>query len=163
MSAQIKYANNTVVNYSLTTYSPFEGYRVSFNGIDGRIEAWHDIPYRKNQGLDQKELHEAEMSQDDELMEREPVIIHRLWNDYETQVVEYDRKGHGGGDKRLHNKVFVSPEKEDEFDRAAGSRDGAMSVLIGIAARNSIESGNPVRIADLTDINISPNRIGKNK
>jgi hypothetical protein len=31
-------------------------------------------------------------------------------------------------------------------------RDGAMSVLVGIAARKSIESGKPVRIADLTDI-----------
>ena len=48
MSAQIKYANNVVVNYSLTTYSPLEGWRVSFNGTEGRMEAWLDIPYNKN-------------------------------------------------------------------------------------------------------------------
>ncbi|MCB0835629.1 MAG: Gfo/Idh/MocA family oxidoreductase, partial [Bacteroidetes bacterium] len=40
MSAQIKYANDVILNYSLTTYSPFEGWRVAFNGTDGRIEAW---------------------------------------------------------------------------------------------------------------------------
>ncbi len=45
MSAQIKYKNNVVVNYSLTTYSPFEGFRISFNGTKGRIEAYEDIPY----------------------------------------------------------------------------------------------------------------------
>ena len=45
MSAQIKYANNVVVNYSLTTYSPYEGWKIAFNGMKGRIEAWLDIPY----------------------------------------------------------------------------------------------------------------------
>jgi predicted dehydrogenase len=158
MSAQIKYANNAIVNYSLTTYSPIEGYRVSFNGTDGRIEAWHDIPYRENQSIAQEDLHEMEMNQEEVEIANEPIIIHKLWKDFETQVVTYNRKGHGGGDKRLQNKVFVSPGMDDEFDRAAGSRDGAMSVLIGFAARNSIDSGKPVKIADLTDLNISPNR-----
>lgn len=39
MSAQIKYANEVLVNYSLTTYSPFEGWRIAFNGTEGRLEA----------------------------------------------------------------------------------------------------------------------------
>ena len=42
MSAQIKYTNDVIVNYSLTTYSPFEGWRIAFNGMNGRIEAWLD-------------------------------------------------------------------------------------------------------------------------
>jgi len=42
MSAQIKYENDTVVNYSLTTYSPFEGYRVAFNGTEGN--SWRMNP-----------------------------------------------------------------------------------------------------------------------
>jgi len=159
MSCQIKYANNTVVNYSLTTYSPLEGYRVSFNGTKGRIEAWHDIPYIKDQHINQEDLHAAEMDQDDDLLAQEPIIIHKLWNDFETRMVKYDRKGHGGGDKRLHDKVFIHPDKEDEFDRAAGVRDGAMSILIGIAARKSIESGEPVKIAELTDLEPRVNRL----
>jgi len=53
MSAQVKYMDNTVLNYSLTTYSPFEGWRVSFNGTEGRIEAWQDIPYHKNETLNE--------------------------------------------------------------------------------------------------------------
>ena len=38
MSAQIKYANNVSVNYSLTTYSPFEGWRIAFNGTEGKLK-----------------------------------------------------------------------------------------------------------------------------
>lgn len=56
-----------------------------------------------------------------------------------------ERAGHGGGDKRLHDQIFEHPDKEDWFERAAGIRDGAMSVLIGIAASHSIERGHPVK------------------
>ena len=34
----------------------------------------------------------------------------------------------------------------------AGRRDGAMACLIGIAARNSIDTGKAVMIADLTSL-----------
>ena len=40
MAATIKYANGVSVAYSLTTYSPYEGYRVAFNGTKGRIDVW---------------------------------------------------------------------------------------------------------------------------
>ncbi|MEQ9287743.1 MAG: Gfo/Idh/MocA family oxidoreductase [Cyclobacteriaceae bacterium] len=152
MSAQIKYANETVVNYSLTTYSPFEGYRVSFNGTEGRIEAWLDIPYLKSESLDQEQLHKLEMSQDEKELVHEPIIVHKLWNDFEKVMVSTEKAGHGGGDKRLHEKIFKTPGEKDPYDRAAGVRDGAMSILIGIAARKSIESGQPVKIEQLTDL-----------
>jgi predicted dehydrogenase len=35
MAVQIKYANKVQVSYSLTAYSPYEGYRISFNGTKG--------------------------------------------------------------------------------------------------------------------------------
>ncbi|MDN5203411.1 Gfo/Idh/MocA family oxidoreductase [Fulvivirgaceae bacterium BMA10] len=160
MSAQVKYKNNAIVNYSLTTYSPFEGWRVAFNGTKGRIEAWLDIPYHKKEALSQEELHALEMSQGGQEVARyEPVILHNVWGKHKTIQVPYERGGHGGGDKRLHDKVFKDPDKKDPFDRAAGVRDGAMSILIGIAARKSIESGRPVKIAELTDLEPRISRI----
>ena len=63
MSAQVKYQNNVVLNYSLTTYSPLEGWRVAFNGTEGRIEAWLDIPYQKQVSISQAEMHKREMDQ----------------------------------------------------------------------------------------------------
>ena len=53
---------------------------------------------------------------------------------------------------RLLNKIFVTPDINDQFDRSAGIRDGLMSILIGIAARKSIESNKPVKIKDLIDL-----------
>lgn len=153
MSAQIKYANDVVVNYSLTTYSPFEGWRIAFNGMDGRIEAWLDIPWMQSENMDQSKLHAAEMDQSgEEEMQVEPIIVHRNWNDYDIERVTFGRGGHGGGDERLQDKIFRNPEAADPYQHAAGTRDGAMSILIGIAARKSIESGDPVRIAELTDL-----------
>ncbi|MDT0645138.1 Gfo/Idh/MocA family oxidoreductase [Zunongwangia sp. F260] len=154
MSAQIKYMDNTVVNYSLTTYSPFEGWRIAFNGTKGRIEASLDIPYNKEMEMSQEELHAMEMAQGEEELTYEPIVTHKLWNDFETIQVGMEKSGHGGGDKRLHDQVFTHPDKKDPYDRAAGLRDGAMSVLIGVAARHSIETGNPIRIEDLTDIKL---------
>jgi predicted dehydrogenase len=152
MSAQIKYRDNTYVNYSLTTYSPYEGWKIAFNGMKGRIEAWLDIPYLNKVDISQSDMHELEMSQEDESVHSDPVIVHKLWGDYNVHRVEYQKGGHGGGDRLLHEQIFKNPEKKDPFDRPAGVRDGAMSILIGIAARKSIETGNPVRIAELTDL-----------
>ncbi|MCF8379006.1 MAG: Gfo/Idh/MocA family oxidoreductase [Bacteroidales bacterium] len=160
MSAQVKYANNVTLNYSLTTYSPYEGWRVAFNGTEGRMEAWLDIPYLKEGSVNQAELHTAEMDQSGtNEPEYEPIITHRLWKDFEVVKVPVERGGHGGGDERLHDKIFKNPDLEDPYERAAGSRDGAMSVLIGVAARKSIESGVPVRIAKLTDLEPRKERI----
>jgi len=153
MSAQVKYANNVILNYSLTTYSPIEGWRVGFNGTEGRLEAWQDIPYVDDLSVSQAELHAQEMDQSgDDKMDHKTIILHKLWKDYEKIDVTFDRSGHGGGDKRLQEKIFSNPEMPDPYRRAAGMRDGAMSVLVGVAARKSIESGDPVRIASLTDL-----------
>lgn len=153
MSAQIKYANNVVVNYSLTTYSPYEGWKIAFNGENGRIEAWQDIPYFDNESLDQAGLHAAEMNQQGgENMEHAPVIVHKNFKDHTVEQVSYERGGHGGGDKRLQDKIFSNPDAPDPLKHTAGVRDGAMSILIGVAARNSIELGKPIRIGALTDL-----------
>lgn len=154
MSAQIKYANNTIVNYSLTTYSPYEGWKIAFNGTEGRLEAWEDIPYlEKIEQPDQAELHAREMAQGaKEEIAYNQMFLHKNWNKYEVVNVPYTRGGHGGGDSRLQDKIFVNPASPDPLRHTAGTRDGAMSILVGIAARKSIESGKPVRIAELTDL-----------
>ena len=153
MSAQIKYANNVVLNYSLTTYSPIEGWRAHINGTDGRIEAWLDIPWVSGKDLNQAELHASEMDQQGkEVEDFEPIIVHNTWKDYKVEKVPISRGGHGGGDARLQDKIFKNPEAPDPLRHTAGSRDGAMSILIGIAARKSIESGKPIKIGSLTDL-----------
>ena len=112
-----------------------------------------------SENISQSDKHELEMSQEDEMLHRDPVILHKLWEDYKVYNVDYSKTGHGGGDKLLHQQIFETPGKKDPYDRPAGVRDGAMSILIGIAARKSIESGHPVRIAELTDLEPRERRI----
>jgi predicted dehydrogenase len=160
MSAQIKYANNVVVNYSLTTYSPYEGWRIAFNGTDGRLESWEDIPWRRQEKINQAQLHAAEMNQggSSDVRYDEIFLMKNFDPNYEIIKVEAARGGHGGGDSRLQDKIFRDPAMTDPLKHAAGTRDGAMSCLIGVAARKSIEDQRPVKIEELTDIKPHPTR-----
>jgi predicted dehydrogenase len=160
MSAQIKYANNVVVNYSLTTYSPYEGWRIAFNGRDGRIESWEDIPWRQQEKINQAEMHAAEMNQNapGEVRYDEIFKMNNFDRDFEMIKVEAARGGHGGGDSRLQDKIFRDPDMADPYKHSAGTRDGAMSCLIGVAARKSIDEKRPVKIEELTSIKPHPTR-----
>ena len=53
MAVQIKYANDVQVSYSLTTYSPYEGLTIAFNGLTGRIDTWQDLPWRDQEKVSQ--------------------------------------------------------------------------------------------------------------
>ncbi|WPP51558.1 Gfo/Idh/MocA family protein [Catalinimonas niigatensis] len=134
MAASIRYANDVQVSYSLTTYSPYEGYRIAFNGTDGRLEAW------------------IQESQPWEMQDYDELRLTKNFGETELIKIPHAGGGHGGGDARLKDKIFKNPDMEDPYRQSAGSRDGAMSVLLGVAARNSVESGEPVKIATLTDL-----------
>jgi predicted dehydrogenase len=154
MTAQIKYANGVTVNYSLTTYSPYEGWRIAFNGFDGRIESWQDIPYQESASVNQEQRHALEMSQDKEALPgkyRDIVVMDNFSKEHEIIKVPQYAGGHGGGDKRMQNRIFRN-SKDNPYDILAGTRDGAMSRLIGVAARKSIEQKRPVLISELTDL-----------
>ena len=136
MAVQIKYKNKVQVSYSLTTYSPYEGYRIAFNGTKGRLEAWI------------KERQPWEEASADE------IHLTKNFGEREIITIPHGGGGHGGGDTRLKDKVFKDPSMADPWRQSAGSRDGAMSILIGVAARNSIEQSKPIKIQDLTDIEL---------
>jgi len=140
MAVQIKYANKVQVSYSLTTYSPYEGYRIAFNGEKGRIDAWikEKQPWKEEEEADE-------------------IMVTTNFGKRELIKIPNNEAGHGGGDVRLRKQVFTPGE--DPYRQAAGSRDGAMSVLIGIAARNSIDTGKAIRIGDLTSLKPSARRL----
>lgn len=160
MSLQIKYANDIVVNYSLTTYSPYEGWRIAFNGKEGRVESWSGIPWRRQEKINQATLHAAEMNQEDqgEIDHDEIFVMNNFDREHQILKIRAGQGGHGGGDSRLQDKIFRYPDMSDPLKHAAGTRDGAMSCLIGIAARKSIDEKRPVRIEELTDIKPHPTR-----
>ncbi|HUP22368.1 MAG TPA: Gfo/Idh/MocA family oxidoreductase [Thermoanaerobaculia bacterium] len=134
MAAQIAFANGVQVSYSCTTYSPYEGYRIAFNGTRGRLEAW--IFESQPWGVpDYDELRLTDNFGASELIR-----------------IPHDDGGHGGGDPKMLDRILREPDGPDPLRQAAGSRQGAMAVLLGIGARKSARSGQPVRIADLSSL-----------
>jgi predicted dehydrogenase len=155
MAVQIRYANDVQVSYSLTTYSPYEGFRVAFNGMDGRMETWEGIPFLDAIQQDQAALHAKEMNQSSHTegeMAYHEIISQLNFHEFEREKVPYVRSGHWGGDRIMFDQIFRGIVKRPELDHRADVRDGAMSVLIGIAARKSIDEGRPIRIQDLTSL-----------
>lgn len=160
MSAQIIYANGVTVNYSLTTYSPYEGWQIAFNGMKGRIETWEDIPYLQKAPDDQANRHAVEMSNADDAMPgefREILAMNNFEKTYEIYTTPKIKGGHGGGDIRMQRRIFVD-KHDNPHHVMAGTREGAMSILIGIAARKSIQLKRPVKITELTDLVPMANR-----
>ncbi|HEV7782397.1 MAG TPA: Gfo/Idh/MocA family oxidoreductase [Chitinophagaceae bacterium] len=154
MSAQIIYANGVTVNYSLTTYSPYEGWQIAFNGMKGRIETWEDIPYLQKTADDQASRHAMEMSNADDAIPgefREILVMDNFEKNYEIFTTPKIKGGHGGGDVRMQRRIFVD-KNDNPHHVMAGTREGAMSILIGIAARKSIALKRPVKISELTDL-----------
>ena len=133
MTATIKYANGVHVAYSLTAYSPYEGYRIAFNGTKGRIDAW---------------VQSSHPIQDVDYTE---VILYKQFSRRKYFQIPHNSSAHGGSDDLLRDQIFI-PGTPDPYRQCAGTRDGALSCLIGIAARNSITSGQVVKIADLTSL-----------
>ncbi|GHU80066.1 4,5-dihydroxyphthalate dehydrogenase [Bacteroidia bacterium] len=131
MAATIKYANGVQVSYSLTAYSPYEGYRIAFNGTKGRIDAW---------------IQESKPVSD---INYDEIVLFRNFGKREYLHIPFGTSGHGGGDKLLKDQIFL-PEIPDPLKQCANTRDGAFACLVGIAARNSIASGEVVKIGDLT-------------
>jgi predicted dehydrogenase len=141
MGAAIRYANGIQATYSLTTYSPYEGYRVAFNGTKGRLEMW---------------MHQR---QPWPMEDYDEIRVTDNFGDTHLLRVPHQTGGHGGADERLKERIFRDPEGPDPLDQFAGLRDGTMTVLLGVAIRKSIDSGRPVRIDSLTSLQPQPRRI----
>jgi len=62
---------------------------------------------------------------------------------------EKRKGGHGGADPVLFDDLYNPNPPEDPNRRAANQFDGAWSILIGLAAYKSMDTGKPVRIRDL--------------
>lgn len=133
MTAAIEYENGVQVSYSLNAYMPIEGYHLAFNGTHGRIEV----------RMFEKQAFDAPKGVDEILVLGTDRSVERI-------RVEHGSGGHFGGDPLLHRALFT-PESDDPVGQRAGARAGAMSVLTGVAATRSAETGLPVDILSLLE------------
>jgi predicted dehydrogenase len=152
MAVLVRYNSGATLSYHLTAYSPWEGYRVGFNGTKGRLEL--DVVERSYVSGDVIDPNAAGADQPgNEPIDRTRLTLRPLWEKPRPiDVEEEGGGGHGGGDRRLLADVFGGAPKPDPLGRAAGPMDGAYAMLTGAAANRSFATGLPVQISDLVTL-----------
>jgi predicted dehydrogenase len=130
MAAIVKYSNGTQMSYSLNAFTPFEGYRLAFNGEKGRLEIrdYERQPWRVEQQTE--------------------IYLTKSFGQREIIDVPDVSGGHSGGDQRIRDLIFKKTEVPP-YMRLPDSRAGALSCLTGIAARKSVELKRSVKISEL--------------
>jgi predicted dehydrogenase len=152
MAVLVRYASGATLTYHLTAYAPWEGYRISFNGSEGRLELLvEESTWTRS---------EVQVRGDTAVLHGDPVgdtagrtelTLRRFWEPPREIKVRAGEGGHGGGDVRMLADLFGEPQA-DPLGRVADAVDGARSLVTGLAANRSFESGGPVRTRDLLDV-----------
>jgi predicted dehydrogenase len=155
----VTYRSGAILTYALNAHSPWEGYRVSVNGTEGRIEL--DVVER---GFVQPlgtaaVVGRPAVDPSVQLEDRDAggagnprrsgqrLLLQRHWEQAREILIPDGGGAHGGGDAHLLAEVFSPDHAPDPLKRRAGYRDGLRSVAVGIAANQSLETGLPVRIS----------------
>ena len=129
MSVTCRYESGTLLSYSLVTYGQYEGYRCNITGDRARLELCYGDSYRT-------------------LMPE--MKIYDLDGNI-TVVHPSEGKGaHGGGDPRLREMLFRE-NIPDPLGHKADTTDGIKSVMIGICAEKSIQTGRKIILKDEFD------------
>ncbi|KPH98118.1 Gfo/Idh/MocA family protein [Streptomyces mirabilis] len=154
MAVLVRYSSGATLTYHLTAYAPWEGYRVCFNGSEGRLEllveesTWSRPPVRTR--TSGPVMHGAAVGDE---AGRTELLLRRFWEPPQEVKVPTGEGGHGGGDVRMLADLFGErTDGADPLGRAADAVDGARSLVTGLAANRSFESGLPVRAQALLDV-----------
>jgi predicted dehydrogenase len=138
--AVVRYRNGAVLTYSLTTYAPWEGYRIAFNGTKGRLE-FDEMEVAYHHARTNEIAPKAGFSQ-------RMVVYPQFAPPWNVELPPADG-AHSGGDRLLLQDLFSPTPAPDPLGRAAGHEEGARSILTGAALNHSFETGLPVRIDTL--------------
>lgn len=144
LSVAVRYRNGVLLSYCLIAYAPWEGLRVAITGTRGRIEM--DIVEQVNhlQSDSEARANASTGSFKSATMRAYPMF----GKPYEVEVPVGDG-GHGGADPLLLEQLFSPNPPADPLHRAASHLDGAASILVGIAANASMQTGKMIAIDDL--------------
>lgn len=158
MSALVRYRNGMMLSYSLSSYAPFEGWSIAFNGPKGRLEVTDEETFIP---VEQRPLADRAAKAN-----RYPVDWYQaghgsiapktsarirfypIYGGVQSIEVDEGEGGHGGGDPLLLDMLFREGVP-DPLGHTAGSRAAAMSLLIGVAANKSMATGRKIGIDEL--------------
>lgn len=149
MAVLVRYRNRAIMSYHLNAYAPWEGYRIAFNGTNGRLEyEVHENSYVSGSSQDTN-LPEIRDAGTTVVEEPVSIVIRPLWGQpVRVELEHIGEGGHGGGDRRMLDAIFTG-SPPDPLGRAADHRAGAMSILTGVAANLSFATGQAVHVPSL--------------
>lgn len=136
MQVQVRYANDVFLNYTLCAYSPWEGLEIKFHGTEGELTHRHIEVHGVFGGVRDKPAEEA-MS----------TVLHRHGERPRELEVWAGSGDHGGADPVMLGYLFASGSMPpDRYNRASTHREGAWSILTGIAANRAIATGQTIDV-----------------
>lgn len=156
MAVLVRHTRGTTMTYHLTAYSPWEGYRVMFNGSAGRLELeveesrWQPPRGRITSGSGA--LHGDTAA---EQAGGARLTLRPLWRPPVEVPLVTVHEAHGGGDPRMLDALFGPVDPDQPTDTGATAhptateRDGALALAVGLAANRCFETGRPVRVREL--------------
>lgn len=148
MSVTARYRNDVILTYSLIAYSPWEGYKVAVTGDKGRVELDLIESVGKQFVAGEEQTVKAESEDVEKFGGKELRVYPMFGRPYIVEIPE-GVGGHGGGDRVMLEQIFAANPPADPFNRAASHIDGAASILMGIAANESMATGQPITVDDL--------------
>lgn len=148
MSITARYRNQVVLTYSLVAFSPWEGYRVAITGDKGRLELDDIDQVGREFTPDGEQRFTRAAGIEAEFGGTDLRVYPMFGRPYRVEIPTGEGD-HGGGDKLMLADLFAPEAPPDPFRRAATHIDGAASILMGIAANQSIATGLPVHVDDL--------------
>ena len=159
MALLLRYGGGVMLSYSLNAHGPWEGYRVSINGTEGRIElsvveraavlAADDVIGGFGVAVDPSATPEEVLAARGDRVEGTELLVQRRWETARRVPIPEGSGAHGGGDALLLDDLFRPGTRPDPLGQAAGWLDGVRSVLVGAAANQSLTTRQAVHLADL--------------
>jgi predicted dehydrogenase len=135
MNVVVRYKNGVIMSYSLNSFMPWEGYTIRFNGTKGRLEhQMVESTYISGDGRVPGEI----------IQRGTQINVFPHFGEPYGVPIRMGKGGHGGGDSPLLDDVFSPNPPADPLKRAASHVEGAWSILTGIAANRSMETGRVV-------------------
>jgi hypothetical protein len=156
----VGYRSGALLTYSLNAHSPWEGYRVSVNGDAGRAElevvergqvrsvadgsvsgrpAVDPMVSGGGGGADVGDLRPIS----------ERLLVQRHWEPTRAVPIPEAAGAHAGGDEPLLDSLLRCDAPADPLGQRADYADGLASVAIGLAANESIATGQVVDVSQL--------------
>ncbi len=154
MAVAVRYRSGASMTYHLTAYSPWEGYRIAFNGSAGRLEL--TVTESAHTGMPSSALPEPDRTSavlhgTGEQAVQAKLLLRPLWKPPAVLELPAWLGDHGGGDQRMLADLFAAPSGDGAGQRS-DARDGARALLTGLAANESFRTGAAVAVDDILTV-----------